>query len=171
MPSALTTFSRRRALFSIGAVALLGATAAACGESPPAAEVTDLTTQLDRARADSALAAEAAAAQPPRAAQARALGTVADERSAHAQALADELTRITGDTPASATSTTTSPSAANPGQAAPGPSVDDVVDALRQSAEGATDLAARFSGYRAGLLGSIAASCTTAYSVLLGGAR
>jgi hypothetical protein len=38
---------------------------------------------------------------------------------------------------------------------------------LRTSAESATKLAPTLSGYRAGLLGSIAASCTTLHSVAL----
>ena len=47
------------------------------------------------------------------------------------------------------------------------PTAKDVIGALRQSADSATELAAKFSGYRAGLLGSIAAACTAAYTVAL----
>jgi hypothetical protein len=42
-----------------------------------------------------------------------------------------------------------------------------VVDSLRASAESASRLVATSSGYRAGLLGSIAASCTASYMVAL----
>src|SRR6185369_9960426 len=49
----------------------------------------------------------------------------------------------------------------------PPPTVGDVAAALRQSADSATQLAIQQSGYRAGLLGSIAAACTTAYRVAL----
>jgi hypothetical protein len=42
-----------------------------------------------------------------------------------------------------------------------------VIAALRESADAATQLAANQSGYRAGLLGSIAAACTAAYKVAL----
>jgi hypothetical protein len=45
--------------------------------------------------------------------------------------------------------------------------VRDVINALRESADSATALAAELSGYRAGLLGSIAASCTASYQVAL----
>jgi hypothetical protein len=45
--------------------------------------------------------------------------------------------------------------------------VSDVIDALRASAETATRLVASSSGYRAGLLGSVAASCTASYTVAL----
>jgi hypothetical protein len=49
--------------------------------------------------------------------------------------------------------------------------VANVAAALKQSADQATGLAARLSGYRAGLVGSIAASCTAAYTVALGGVQ
>ncbi|OBK02473.1 hypothetical protein A5637_17170 [Mycolicibacterium fortuitum] len=173
MPSAHADISRRRVLFSAAALALLGATAAACSTTTPQPEVDDLTAQWERARADSALAADAAAAQPPQAPAARALNAVAADRSAHAKALSDELTRMTGATPAdsaTATKSTAKPApGAGPDTAAPG--VDDVVHALKESADRAAGLARRLSGYRAGLLGSIAASCTAGYTVALGGAQ
>lgn len=173
VPSAHADISRRRVLFSAAALALLGATAAACSTTTPQPEVDDLTAQWERARADSALAADAAAAQPPQAPAARALNAVAADRSAHAKALSDELTRMTGATPAdsaTATKSTAKPApGAEPDTAAPG--VDDVVHALKESADRAAGLARRLSGYRAGLLGSIAASCTAGYTVALGGAQ
>jgi hypothetical protein len=45
--------------------------------------------------------------------------------------------------------------------------VADVVTSLRASADSAAKLASTSSGYRAGLLGSIAASCTASFSVTL----
>jgi hypothetical protein len=45
--------------------------------------------------------------------------------------------------------------------------VADVVTSLRAAADSAAKLASTSSGYRAGLLGSIAASCTASYSVAL----
>jgi hypothetical protein len=160
VPSPPPTVSRRRVLFGTAALALLGGITAACGSPPPAPEVDELTAQLDRARADSQLATDAAAATPP-SPTAQALATVASERSAHAQALSDELVRMVGkDAPTTtATSTTAQPAKA--------PTTDDVIAALRQSADNAAQLAAKQSGYRAGLLGSIAASCTAAYTVAL----
>lgn len=174
MPSAHADISRRRVLVSAAALALLGATAAACSTTTPQPEVDDLTAQWDRARADSALAAEAAAAQAPQAAATRALNAVASDRSAHAKALADELTRMTGSAPAdTATSTTRSAPKTTPSAGADtsAPDVGDVVNALKESADRAAGLARRLSGYRAGLLGSIAASCTAAHTVALGGAQ
>lgn len=174
MPSAHADISRRRVLASAAALALLGATAAACGTTTPQPEVDDLTAQWERARADSALAAEAAAAQPPQAAATRALNAVASDRSAHANALAEELTRMTGAAPTdTATSTvrSTPKAAPNTGADPSAPGIDDVVNALKESADRAAGLARTLSGYRAGLLGSIAASCTAAHTVALGGAQ
>ena len=168
VPRTLPTISRRRALFSAAALALLGATAA-CGTAPPPPEYTELTAALEAARADAALATAVAATLSPAAAPQRALTQVAAERTAHAKALTDELTRIAGkhaDAWASGTST------AGPSSPAPtASSVDDVVAALQLSAQRATELVTSLDGYRAGLLGSIAAACTAAHSVALGGAR
>jgi hypothetical protein len=147
-------------LFGAAALALLGTASAACGSSQPPPEVDELAAQLERARTDSQLASDAAAATPPPP-TAQALTTVASERSAHAQALSDELVRMVGkNAPTSAATTTTAP----PAKA---PTPQDVIAALRESADAATELAAKQSGYRAGLLGSIAAACTAAYKVAL----
>jgi hypothetical protein len=159
VPSYPPTVSRRRVLLGAAGLAVLGAAAAACGASPPSPEVDELAAQLNRARADSQLATDAAAAARPPIAQ--ALTTVASERSAHAQALSNELVRMVGK---DAPTTTPSSSTAPPANA---PTTADVIGALRQSADSATQLAATMSGYRAGLLGSIAASCTAACSVAL----
>jgi len=160
VPSSPPTVSRRQILFSAAALALVGTTAAACGEPPPPPGVDELAAQLDRARADSQLASDAAAAKPPPP-TAQALTAVANERSAHAQALSDELVRMVGKkAPTASPTTTTVP----PAKA---PTTEDVIASLRQSADAAAQLAATQSGYRAGLLGSIAAACTAAYSVAL----
>ena len=159
MPSPQPTVSRRSVLLSAAAIALLGATATACGSSTPPPEVDELAAQLDRARADSQLATDAAASARPAVAQ--ALNAVASERSAHAQALSDELVRIVGKDAPTATPTSTT---AEPAKA---PTAADVIGALRASAESAAQLATTFSGYRAGLVGSIAAACTAAYTVAL----
>ena len=160
MPRPPSTVSRRHLMFGAAALALLGSTVAACGSPPPPPDVDELTAQLDRARADSQLATDAAAATPPPP-TAQALTAVASERSAHAQALSDELVRILGTNAPTTTTTTTT------AQSAKAPTTDDVIAALRQSADAATQLATKQSGYRAGLLGSIAASCTAAYTVAL----
>ena len=172
MQSRPTAISRRRVLSAAVALAVLGATAAtstACGTSaPPPPDLDDLTTALDRARSDSRLATEASEAiEAIEAAETGgsavdALTEVAAERSAHADALAEEIVRMTGN--AAPTTTTTSSASASP---APEPTVEDVIGALRASADSAAQGAATLSGYRAGLLGSIAAACTAAYSVAL----
>lgn len=172
MPSAPPTMNRRSlligALPATLALGLLGGTAA-CAPAPPPADLADLRAQFDRANTDSLLAGEAATAvKPPMVA---ALTAVAAERTAHARALSDEITRLTdGEVPTtSATPTTTTPTTTTPGATpAAKPSVTDVAKALRTSADGAANAAAQMSGYRAGLLGSIAASCTAAYQVALG---
>ena len=112
VPSLHPTVSRRRVLVGAAALALFGASAAACGSSPPPPEVDELAAQLERARTDSQLATDAAAAA--RGGTAQALTTVAAERSAHAQALSDELVRMRGqDAPtATPTSTTAEPAEA-----------------------------------------------------------
>ncbi len=155
------TVSRRHVLTGAATLALLAATAAACGAAPPPPDVDELSAQLERARADSQLATDAAAATPPPP-TAQALTTVASERSAHAQALSDELTRMVGKkAPTTATPTTTG------GPPAKAPDTEGVIAALRESADSAAQLATKLSGYRAGLLGSIAASCTASYTVAL----
>lgn len=161
MPSPLPAVSRRHMLLGTAALAAFGLTAAACGESPPPPDLDDLVSQLDLARSDSQLALDAAATARPRLRP--ALTTVAAERSDHARALSDEIARLTGEPAASTTTTMTTTTGAQ----ATALTAKDVVDALRKSADSAGQSAARMSGYRAGLLGSIAASCTAAYTVAL----
>lgn len=153
------------------ALAALGVMVSACGESAPKAPAVDeLLAPLDQARHDSALAGAAAAAVglPPQIAA--ALTVVATQRAAHARALATEIARAAGKLTASTSETTSASPGPTDGAAAPPPPpppLADVVDSLRASAESASRLVARSSGYRAGLVGSIAASCTAAYSVAL----
>ena len=158
--------TRRRVLLDGGRglvlLGLFGAAVTACGSGAPAGP-DPLEQQLELARHDSDVATAAAKAVPP--ALARALTEVAAERSRHATALTEEIARAARKpTPTSSDSATPTTTGA---AAAPPPSVDDVVATLRSSAQSATELAPTLSGYRAGLLGSIAASCTTLYSVAL----
>ncbi|MCV7146494.1 hypothetical protein [Mycobacterium riyadhense] len=170
MHRAVPLINRRGVLAGGVALAALGVVATACGEStpkPPAVE--ELLGPLEQARHDSALASAAAGAvgSPPQIAA--ALTVVASQRAAHARALATEVARAAGKL-VSATSETSSssPSPTEPaGPPPPPPPVSDVVDALRASAESASRLVATSSGYRAGLLASIAASCTASYTVAL----
>jgi hypothetical protein len=152
-------------LIGTAALAVVGVTGVACGNSSPPPELAELTTQLDMARSDSQLASDAAeAAKPP---QRPPLAAVSSERAKHAEALTNEIARLTGE-PATSTSATTTTSTTAPASA---PTAKDVVDALKKSAESAGQSATTMSGYRAGLLGSIAASCTAAYTVALASRR
>lgn len=170
VPSALPTVSRRRVLISGAALALLSTTAAGCGAPTKRPDVEALVAQLDRARADSQLAAGAASAARPDVAA--ALTTVAAERSAHVQSLSDEITRISGEAPPTSASASASPtSTSTTGEPLPPPTPRDVIAALKQSADSAAQSAAQQSGYPAGLLGSIAASCTAAFTVTLDGGQ
>jgi hypothetical protein len=170
LPASDRILSRRTILVNAGrgiaGVAFLTVTAACGTHAEP--EVDPLQAPYDAALADAALARAAATAAPP--AIVPALTQIASERARHAQALDEELARAAGrTTPTSSTTespekTTATSTSAN---AAPPPSVADVSNALRRSGEAATKLAPTLSGYRAGLLGSIAASCTAACTVAL----
>ena len=146
-------------LIGTATLAALGVTAAGCGKPPPPPELDDMIAQRDRARADSQLASDAAAAALPPLRP--ALAAVSSDRSKHAEALSDEIARMTGQATTSSSATTTTTAQV------PAPTAKDVAAALRASADSAGQLAVQTSGYRAGLLGSIAASCTSAYTVAL----
>jgi hypothetical protein len=146
------------------ALAVLGVGVSACSQSPPKPPVVEeLLGPLDQARRDSAVASAAATAIG------LALTVVATQRGAHARALSTEISRVANKA-TSSTSETAGSSRSPTGAAAPPPPpppVSDVIDALRASAESASRLVATSSGYRAGLLASIAASCTASYTVAL----
>ena len=175
-------FSRRRLLAGGGrgllAVALLGPVAAACGSAPSGPD--PLEEQVRSARRDSELAAAEAKAAPP--ALVPALNEIAAQRNRHAVALIEEISRAAGKpTPTETTSGGEAGAAAvgsasesasvSPSPPPPPPSVADVSAALRRSADAAAALVPTLSGYRAGLLGSIAAACTAAHTVGLPPAR
>lgn len=171
MPRALPVINRRGVLAGGAALAALGLVSA-CSETPPKPPaVEELLEPLDLARHDSALASAAAGAigMPPQVAA--ALAVVANQRAAHARALATEIARAAGKLVSSTSETSSSsasPSSTDPAAPPPPPpAVSDVIDSLRVSAESANRLVATSSGYRAGLLASIAASCTASYSVAL----
>ncbi len=164
-PDSPRRLTRRRVLTDgsrgLLALALVGTTAAACGSGKPPGP-DPLEAELASARDDSDLAAKAAKAAKP--ALAPALNEVAAERARHATALLEELSRAAGKPIPTTTAETTSTSPA-PGKPAAPPTLRDVSEALRKSAERATKLAPTLSGYRAGLIGSIAAACTASYTV------
>ncbi|MDT5304729.1 MAG: hypothetical protein QOE48_392 [Mycobacterium sp.] len=157
--------SRRRVLTGGVALAVLGIAVPACSSAPPAPPAVDeLVSQLTLARRDSELAAAGAAVAPQPVSA--ALTEVAAERTRHAQALTTEIARLAVN-PTSTSRETTSPTTTTSAAAAPPPPLADVVRSLRASAASASQLASTSSGYRAGLLGSIAAACTASYTVAL----
>jgi hypothetical protein len=166
MPSTIRAVSRRRVLLGAATLAVVSAAASTCGSRPEPPKVDDLKSQLDLARRDSEMAKAAAAGADSYAA---ALTVVAGERAAHARALSQEIARAAGASPSPAPTPSPSPTSATASAAAPTPppSLSDVTTALRTSADGAAQLAAKLSGYRAGLLGSIAASCAASVTVPL----
>lgn len=166
MPNAVPTLSRRHVLVGTAALALFGGAISACSSPPTRDPALDLLTgQLGRARSDSTLAAAAAVAAPPKLAV--ALTSVASIRDAHAQALSDEILRIGGAGATATATSSTTPATTTAASPAPPPTIGDVIAALQQSADSAGQVAVGQSGYRAGLLASIAAACTTAYTVAL----
>lgn len=162
--------SRRRVLTGGGrgllALALLGTAATACGPSAPP-EPDPLEAQLAAARRDSDLATAAAKAAPPP--MVPALTVIAAERARHAGALIEELARAAGkpipSTPQSSPESPASPTSTAPAKPTPPPRVGDVAAALRESADSAAKLTPTLSGYRAGLMGSIAAACATSVAI------
>jgi hypothetical protein len=165
LPVVGPVFSRRQVLAGGAALAALGMTPSACSSPPAPPPVDELESQLKLARHDSELATAAAAAGASKPISA-ALTEVASERAQHAQALATEIARLAVN-PSSTSSQTTSPTPTTSAAAAPPPSLSDVINSLHASAASAGQLATTSSGYRAGLLGSIAAACTAAYTVAL----
>ena len=107
-----------------------GVTAAACGKPPPPPDLDDLVYAARPGPRDSQLASDAAATATP-AAAARADHAVASERSDHAQALSDEIARLTGE------ATTSTPADDDQHAQATAPTAKDVVAALRKSADSA----------------------------------
>ncbi|NLU81483.1 hypothetical protein HCA44_01650 [Rhodococcus sp. HNM0569] len=153
--------SRRTALRAAatvaGAAGLVPLTAA-CGDDEPA-PLDPLIEQESRARDDAAAASAAIALAPDRTA---ALSAVSAQRTAHAEALRREIDRAAGVTPDPNAPATTTPVA----PAAP-LGVDELRTRLSESLRSASALATSESGYRAGLLASVSASCRSHVEVLL----
>ena len=162
-PGSPPALSRRRVLAGgsrgLLALALIGPAVTACG-SIGSSGPDPLEAELSAARADSELAAAAAKSAPPGIAP--ALIELSAVRARHATALVEELSRAAGK-PTPTSSAAATPASAAP--AAPAPRPQDVIAALRRAGENAAKLAPTLSGYRAGLLGSIAAACTTASTI------
>lgn len=109
---------------------------------------------------------KAATALAPRVTEYTAAVTVvAEQRRAHLAALRDEIARLHSSLVDDITAAPADP-AATPAQPAPD-SVQKLRDQIERSADGAARTAVRLDGYRAGLLGSISASCRTLAKVQL----
>ncbi|APB00331.1 hypothetical protein NS506_06295 [Nocardia seriolae] len=165
-PSPASAVNRRAALRLAGggalAVAAVGALAACTKDETPAAPDPLLALESS-ALAETAAANAAIATMPERAG---ALKVIADQRTAHAQALRTEIDRAIGvygdgTTPGRRTPPPTAVSVITP------VSLTDLRSNLQNSQRAAADLAVTLSGYRAGLLSSISASCATHAGVLL----
>ncbi|OZC70513.1 hypothetical protein CH251_18685 [Rhodococcus sp. 06-462-5] len=155
----------RRGLFRLAGVAALSAATvssmAACSQETISGPALDtLTAQLRAARAD---AADATAAATVITDYAAALGIVAAQRTEHAAALDTEIARATG----ASTDTSSVAATTTPAPTTPPPDLVAVREMLTSSARSAADAARNESGYRAGLLGSISASCTVSALVVL----
>ena len=166
MPTPIAPFAlSRRGLFRLAGAAALSAatvsTVAACGQEEISGPALDtLTSQLRAARADAADATAAATVIPE---YAVALGIVAGQRTEHADVLDTEIARATG----ASTKTSSVPATTTAASTTPPPDLAAVREKLTASARSAADAARSESGYRAGLLGSISASCTVSALVVL----
>lgn len=165
VPTPIAPFAlSRRGLFRLAGAAALSAatvsTVTACAEDEISGPALDsLTSQLRAARND---ATDATAAATVMSDYAAALGVVAAQRTEHADALDTEIARATG-----ASTDTSGPSGTTTAAPLPPPDIAAVREMLTTSARSAAEAARNESGYRAGLLGSISASCTVSVLVVL----
>ena len=163
----------------VGLVAVT-AVGTACDSGPTPAQIT-AEALLPLARSAGADAASARALAPRSTDYAAALGVIADQRSQHARALREEISRLDQDIAARLDPSAASSAAPSAGQAptspdappagggaAPAADVGSLRDALAGSARAAQDVAIRLRGYSAGLAGSVGASTTTLAEVQLG---
>lgn len=137
---------------------------AACAPKQPPKPPDQLEALLVQAREDSALARSVAAAYADLADPA---GAIATDRELHADALQREIDRLNPPPPKS-------PKSTPPTTAPPAPQVPEssgaakvaLTNALRAAHDQAANLVPTVAPYRAGLLGSIAASCMSLREVV-----
>jgi hypothetical protein len=152
-----------RALALLPGAALTAAGAGACTSTPEERPPDPLAALADRARADAATASAVASAVP---ALAAAAGEVAAARGEHASALRAEVARERppASSPSTESSTASSAPAAPPNDPAAARTL--LADALTAAQKEAAELVASVPRYRAGLVGSVAASCASLREVL-----
>lgn len=158
-PSTSTPLSRRALLrggAAAGVAVAAGWSLTAC-DSGPSQRQLDAQALLPHAQA--AFRQQTAAAQlaPRNTAYTEALGTVADQRGQHLTALRDEINRLHSSIAAQIETPAPTPTA----------SVQALAGELEQSAKAAATSCVETSGFTAGLLGSISASCQTLAKVQL----
>ena len=160
-----------------GGLATTGTVLAACGGGSGISESTRIAERLAPlalAASDDAIAARTLSARNPD--RSAALAVIATERQTHATTINDEIARLAPDlarpsTASGVVATPVQPSGAAPTSAAPQPTVTTVEqlrERLTSAASSTGDLAVGMSGYRAGMLGSIAAACSAQVQVQLG---
>ncbi|HEY8371451.1 MAG TPA: hypothetical protein VIL00_01790 [Pseudonocardiaceae bacterium] len=159
-------FSRRRLLratVSIAAATAAAPVVTACSNPEPPPGPDPLEALVERARADAALARAVAEAHPTLAPQ--AVAAVVADRTAHAETLAQEVYRARPDlsTPPSASSTPTAAPTVPPNATA---ALAALQEALTTAQDQAAALVPTLPTYRAGLVGSVAASCSALREVL-----
>ncbi|WP_062366817.1 hypothetical protein ACK8HH_07735 [Gordonia sp. LUNF6] len=139
-----------------GAAAVAGWSLTACDTGPTQRQL-DAETLLPHAQAALRQQRAATALAPRNTAYTEALRTVADQRGAHLKALRDEINRLHSSTADRIDSPPAAPTA----------SVAALGVSIERSATSAADACAGLSGFSAGLLGSISASCQTLAKVQL----
>ncbi|TDD49222.1 hypothetical protein [Saccharopolyspora elongata] len=156
---ARSLLGRRSALRLFAAVPVAAALTAACSSAPE--EPDPLVALAAAAKSDAQLAKAIAQAHPG---LADAAGEVASVRSEHAAALQREVDRVNPRDPEDP------PSVPDPAPQQAPSSASTATKALRDALTGAQDRAAQLvpgvEPYRAGLLGSVAASCASLREVL-----
>ncbi|GGM38518.1 hypothetical protein GCM10012275_06850 [Longimycelium tulufanense] len=152
--------SRRRFLALTAGLAAAAPLAAACTSASESAGPDPLVALATRARADADLARAVANTHPDLAA---AAGVVAADRTAHAEALEREVRRVQ---PEGAPAPSGTASAAPGAPASPTAAETGLVEALRAAEKEAKDVVVAVPRYRAGLVGSVAASCASLREVL-----
>lgn len=148
----------RRGALRLLALAPAAAALAACS-SP--AEPDRLLPVARAAKADAQLADAIGKTHGELAAQARA---VSSARTAHADALQREIDRVNPRDPDQPPSVPAPPDQPAPSSA--GEAAERLRAAVRQSQEQAAKLATGLSAHRAGLVGSVSASCASLHEVL-----
>lgn len=160
--------TRRLVLTALGAVLLSACTRAAelpvpAEDEPVAAKPDALSAVASDARRDAATATALAAGDPALAPRLRVL---AEERTLHAAACEQEVVRASGTVRGTPVAPAPTSAPAGSTSAVPAPDLAALQADLGAAATGAGALAADAPGYRAALLGCIAAACTVQLAVL-----